>query len=85
MTNHISLLFSFFSKFIFHHSHTHTQTFVPIEGAIDPHVCLITDFLFLGSQDAAANLDELHAKNVTHILNVATGIPNAYPGVSEQK
>jgi len=37
--------------------------------------------LFIGSQDASRNLTDLKASNVTHILNVATGIPNAFPEV----
>jgi len=53
--------------------------FVPIEAAPDPKVCKIQDFLFLGSQDAAANIAELESFKITHILNVATGIENAFP------
>ncbi|ELR15092.1 dual specificity phosphatase, catalytic domain containing protein [Acanthamoeba castellanii str. Neff] len=35
--------------------------------------------LFIGAQEAATNRDGLAAHNVRHILNVATGIPNAFP------
>ena len=69
----ISNLYTFFKYLSF------CQEFVPIEAAHDPKVCQITDFLFLGSQDAAANLDGLKANNIRNILNVATGITNAYP------
>jgi len=37
--------------------------------------------LYLGSQDAATNLEALEKSGITHILNVATGIENAYPEV----
>lgn len=63
--------------------------FIPIEAAPDPDVCgpltsqsvPVLPFLFLGSQDAAVNIEGLKAKGVTHILNVATGISNAFPEV----
>eukprot|EP01087_Luapelamoeba_hula_P015809 TRINITY_DN4776_c0_g1_i2.p1 TRINITY_DN4776_c0_g1~~TRINITY_DN4776_c0_g1_i2.p1 ORF type:complete len:203 (-),score=10.57 TRINITY_DN4776_c0_g1_i2:67-675(-) len=51
-----------------------------IESAPDPAVVEILPMLFLGSQDAAVNVEELDAKGVTHILNVATGIASAFPG-----
>jgi len=35
--------------------------------------------LFLGAQEAATNREGLAANKVRHILNVATGIPNAFP------
>jgi len=54
--------------------------FIPIESAPDPEVCRITDDgIFLGSQDAAMNLKDLESNNITHILNVGTGIPNGFP------
>ncbi|XP_013778636.1 dual specificity protein phosphatase 19-like [Limulus polyphemus] len=34
--------------------------------------------LFIGSQDVAEDLNLLHQMNVTHILNVATGVPNVF-------
>ena len=63
--------------------------FIPIEAAPDPEVCgpltnptiLVPPFIYLGSQDAAINIEGLKAKGVTHILNVATGITNAFPEV----
>jgi protein-tyrosine phosphatase len=56
-----------------------TAVFIPIEGAPDPEVCKIIDYLYLGSQDAATNKEELIKQNVRHILNVATGISSAFP------
>ncbi|CAI4232360.1 unnamed protein product [Auanema sp. JU1783] len=35
--------------------------------------------LFLGSQDAARELEQLKKLKITHVLNVATGIPNFFP------
>lgn len=57
------------------------EHFIPIESAPDPEVCQIEAFLFLGSQDASVNKKELEAKQVKHILNVATGIQPAFPEV----
>lgn len=39
------------------------------------------DGLFIGSQDAASNMKGLEENGVTHILNVATGIPKFFEGV----
>ena len=33
----------------------------------------------MGSQDVAADLDVLQSFRITHILNVASGIPNFFP------
>lgn len=52
-------------------------------AAPDPEVCKIIDHLFLGSQDAAVNRKDLDANNIKFILNVSTGIPNAYPEVGK--
>ncbi|XP_062502970.1 dual specificity protein phosphatase 19-like isoform X2 [Corticium candelabrum] len=41
-------------------------------GEPHPHV-------FIGSQDVAHNLELLQSVGITHILNVATGISNAFP------
>lgn len=49
-----------------------------IEGSIDERLYKIQDGLFIGSQDAARNLEGLRLNSITHILNVATGIANAY-------
>ena len=37
--------------------------------------------VFISSQDGAQNMEELRRNNVTHILNVGTGIKNAFPEV----
>eukprot|EP01130_Rhizamoeba_saxonica_P015064 TRINITY_DN6689_c0_g1_i1.p1 TRINITY_DN6689_c0_g1~~TRINITY_DN6689_c0_g1_i1.p1 ORF type:complete len:291 (+),score=69.35 TRINITY_DN6689_c0_g1_i1:60-932(+) len=52
-----------------------------VEAAFSPTIYdIIPDYnLYLGSQDAAANFDGLKEKSITHILNVATGIPNKFP------
>ena len=38
--------------------------------------------LLVGSQDVAHHLETLHGLGVTHILNVAWGVPSAFPDVS---
>eukprot|EP01112_Ceratiomyxa_fruticulosa_P018019 TRINITY_DN5709_c0_g1_i1.p1 TRINITY_DN5709_c0_g1~~TRINITY_DN5709_c0_g1_i1.p1 ORF type:complete len:204 (-),score=36.07 TRINITY_DN5709_c0_g1_i1:363-974(-) len=45
-----------------------------IDTKPDPNLHFIIDGLFLGSQDAAVNLEGLKTNNVTHLLNVATGV-----------
>eukprot|EP01102_Stenamoeba_stenopodia_P002096 TRINITY_DN11857_c0_g1_i1.p1 TRINITY_DN11857_c0_g1~~TRINITY_DN11857_c0_g1_i1.p1 ORF type:complete len:194 (+),score=39.36 TRINITY_DN11857_c0_g1_i1:159-740(+) len=47
---------------------------VLIEAAPDPVLARVLDRVYLGSQDAAANLEGMLAANITHVLNVATGI-----------
>ena len=39
------------------------------------------DWLLVGSQDVGHDLKTLHQLRVTHILNVAWGVPNAFPDV----
>ena len=39
------------------------------------------EWLLVGSQDVAHDLRTLHQLGVTHILNVAWGVPNAFPNV----
>ena len=57
-----------------------------IASAPDPQVAeIIEGHLFLGSQDAALNLQELEAKNVKFILNVAFGVSNAFPNLFTYK
>lgn len=48
----------------------------------DTSIYHVTDKLFISSQDGAQNIEELKAKNITHILNVATGVGNAFVQVS---
>jgi len=45
----------------------------------DDRVYKVQDGLFISSQDGAQNLEELRRHNITHILNVGTGIQNAFP------
>ncbi|XP_066019269.1 dual specificity protein phosphatase 19-like isoform X2 [Pocillopora verrucosa] len=47
----------------------------------DDKLYKVLDNLFLSSQDGARNLEELHQNNISHILNVGTGIENAFPKV----
>jgi len=42
-------------------------------------VANVTDGVFLSSQDVAQDLDLLKKNNITHIVNVATGIMNCFP------
>ncbi|XP_029790150.1 dual specificity protein phosphatase 19 [Suricata suricatta] len=46
--------------------------------SLDLHVGVIKPWLLLGSQDAAHDLDILKKHKVTHILNVAYGVENAF-------
>merc|ERR1719158_1710105 len=49
-------------------------------GQMDP-ASKIFDFLYLGSEWNASNLEELTANGVTHILNVTREIDNFFPAV----
>ena len=51
-----------------------------ILGQMDP-ASKIFDFLYLGSEWNASNLEELNANGVTHILNVTREIDNFFPAV----
>lgn len=42
---------------------------------------MILDYLYLGSEWNASNLDELRANGITHILNVTREIDNFFPAV----
>ncbi|KAM9031195.1 dual specificity protein phosphatase 19 [Sarcophilus harrisii] len=46
--------------------------------SLDLHVGVIKPWLLLGSQDVAHHLDTLKKHKVTHILNVAYGVENAF-------
>jgi protein-tyrosine phosphatase len=48
-------------------------------------MAMICDHLFLGSQDIAADLEILRANGITHVLNVATGVPCFFPDLLEYK
>ncbi|XP_062850456.1 dual specificity protein phosphatase 19b [Trichomycterus rosablanca] len=47
--------------------------------SLDLQVGIITPFLLLSSQDAASDIETLQQFKVTHILNVAYGVENAFP------
>ncbi len=49
-----------------------------ILGQMD-HASKILDYLYLGSEWNASNLEELRAKGITHILNVTREIDNFFP------
>ena len=48
----------------------------------DREVGVVTEGLLVSSVDVAHNLALLKQLKVTHILNVAAGVPNAFPNVS---
>lgn len=47
----------------------------------DDKVYKVQENLFISSQDGAQNMEELRRNNITRILNVGTGIKNAFPEV----
>ncbi|KAL9974350.1 hypothetical protein ACROYT_G011374 [Oculina patagonica] len=51
----------------------------------DDKVYKVQEKLFISSQDGAQNMQELRTNNVTHILNVGSGIENAFPEKFEYK
>ena len=51
-----------------------------IDTKPDLEVARITDRLFVGSQDVAADRELLRSHEITKILNVATGVPCFFPG-----
>ena len=55
-----------------------------ILGQMDP-ASKILDYLYLGSEWNASNLDELRQNNITHILNVTREIDNFFPAVFQYK
>jgi atypical dual specificity phosphatase len=46
---------------------------------MDEKLHYVIDGVYIGSQDSAVNLPALNECKITHILNVATGIKNAFP------
>uniref|UniRef100_A0A0B6ZLR9 Protein-serine/threonine phosphatase n=1 Tax=Arion vulgaris TaxID=1028688 RepID=A0A0B6ZLR9_9EUPU len=50
-----------------------------VSNAEDLQVAEVKPGIIMGSQDVAQNLDLLKHYGVTHILNVATGVENAFP------
>ena len=55
-----------------------------ILGQMDP-ASKITDYLYLGSEWNASNLEELQQNGITHILNVTREIDNFFPAVFTYK
>ncbi|XP_066494853.1 dual specificity protein phosphatase 19 [Tiliqua scincoides] len=47
--------------------------------SLDLQVGVIKPWLLLGSQDAAHDMDTMKKYGVTHVLNVAYGVENAFP------
>ncbi|XP_062974657.1 dual specificity protein phosphatase 19 isoform X2 [Elgaria multicarinata webbii] len=47
--------------------------------SLDLQVGVVKPWLLLGSQDAAHDLDTMNKHRVTHVLNVAYGVENAFP------
>lgn len=54
-------------------------TFMVVDTSPDGKLHHVIDGVYIGSQDSAFNKTALDESNITHILNVATGIQNAYP------
>ncbi|CAF2541583.1 unnamed protein product [Rotaria sp. Silwood2] len=53
--------------------------FMIIDNSPDEKLHYVIDGVYIGSQDSAFNLTALNECKITHILNVATGIRNAFP------
>ena len=53
--------------------------FMVIDRSDDENLHYVVDGVYIGSQDAALNVSALNHCKITHILNVATGISNAFP------
>ncbi|XP_012686084.2 dual specificity protein phosphatase 19-like [Clupea harengus] len=53
--------------------------------SLDLQVGLIKPFILISSQDAAQDIDTLRKYKVTHILNVAYGVENAFPDLFHYK
>ena len=54
-------------------------TFMIIDNSPDEKLHHVIDGVYIGSQNAAFNHEGLNECKITHILNVATGIKNAFP------
>nr|XP_054606397.1 dual specificity protein phosphatase 19-like [Nothobranchius furzeri]XP_054606398.1 dual specificity protein phosphatase 19-like [Nothobranchius furzeri]XP_054606399.1 dual specificity protein phosphatase 19-like [Nothobranchius furzeri] len=49
------------------------------DTSLDLQVGVVRPFLLLASQDAAHDIDTLRRYKVSHVLNVAHGVPNLFP------
>lgn len=45
----------------------------------DLQICEVSPGIFVSSQDVAADKELMKSQNITHVLNVATGVPNFFP------
>lgn len=50
-----------------------------VDHSLDLQVGVVRPFLLLSSQDAAHDMETLQTHQVTHVLNVAYGVPNPFP------
>lgn len=53
--------------------------FMVVDRSPDEKLHHVIDGVYIGSQDAASNVPSLDECKITHIVNVATGIANAFP------
>jgi atypical dual specificity phosphatase len=53
-----------------------------VDTSPDDKIHHVVDNLYISSQDGAHNLHGLRDHKITHILNVATGVVNAFPEAS---
>ena len=53
-----------------------------VDTSPDDKIHHVVDGLYISSQDGAHNFQELKDHKITHILNVATGVMNAFPEAS---
>ena len=54
-------------------------SFMEIHGSPDEKLHYVIDGIYIGSQDSANNLSELNECKITHVLNVAEEVKNAFP------
>ncbi|CAL1577802.1 unnamed protein product [Knipowitschia caucasica] len=52
---------------------------IVLDHSLDLQVGVVRPFLLLASQDAAHDMETLTTHQVTHVLNVAYGVSNAFP------
>ncbi len=61
------------------------QEILVILGQMDPASQIRDDYLYLGSEWNASNLEELRSNGITHVLNVTREIDNFFPAVFTYK
>lgn len=57
--------------------------FMVVDNTPDPHPAHVHGGVYIGSQDAAANLDALRENRVTLVLNAGAQLPNFHPDAFE--